>query len=433
MSFPPKHLFALLDCNSFFASCEKLFRPDLKNKAVVVLSNNDGVVVARSPEAKSLVPMGEPFFKIKHLAERGRIVVFSSNYRLYSDMSNRVMRTLRHWTPGVCVYSIDEAFLDLSSISVAGNALDSFLHDIRSTVTKNTGIPVSLGVGPTMTLAKVANDLAKRRNGICVLVDPEERENALARLEIRDVWGIGRRLAPKMYKIGIRTAGDLAAVDPLYARKHFSVVQEQLVRELRGERCHDLTTVPVPRKSIQVSRSFAEATNNFCVISEAVATFAAKACEKARSEGTMASAIYIHLNTSWHRTDNSYISDGKTRGFNVPTANSPEVIHATLTLLREIYREGPLYKKASVTLLDLQNAKAVKSQGMLFDMDDQKPEERERNEKMMNSVDEINRTFGKGTLFFGSQGIEQKWRSASELCSPNYTLRFDELPVVKAK
>ncbi len=432
MSFPPKHLFALLDCNSFFASCEKLFRPDLKNKAVVVLSNNDGVVVARSPEAKQLVPMGEPFFKIKHLAQRGQIVVFSSNYRLYGDMSNRVMRTLRKWTPHVEVYSIDEAFLDLSGI-VTENSLDSFLHEIRSTVTKNTGIPVSLGVGPTMTLAKVANDLAKKHNGIRVLVDVTEREKALASLEIKDVWGIGRRLAPKMYKMGIRTASDLVRIDPLWMRKNFSVVQEQLVRELRGERCLSMTTVPAPRKSIQVSRSFAEATNSFRAISEAVSTFAAKACEKARSEGTVASAIYVHLNTSWHRADRSYISDGKTHGFNVPTANSPEVIRAALNLLCEIYRDGPLYKKASVTLLDLQDEATVKSQGFLFEMDDQTPEERERNEKMMDSVDEINRTFGRGTLFFGSQGIEQKWRSDSELCSPNYTLRFEELPVVRAR
>ncbi len=365
------HLFALLDCNSFFASCEKLFRPDLKNRAVVVLSNNDGVVVARSPEAKPLVPMGEPFFKIKHLAECGQIVVFSSNYRLYADMSNRVMRTLRQWTPHVEIYSIDEAFLDLSGV-VAENALDSFLQKIRSTVTKNTGIPVSLGVGPTMTLAKVANDLAKKRGGICVLVDAKVRAKALAEIEIQDVWGVGRRLAPKMRKLGIRTAGQLAALDPLFARKHFSVVQEQLVRELNGERCHDLTTVPAARKSIQVSRSFAEATNDFRAISEAVATFAAKACEKARAEGTVASAIYLHINTSWHKENATYVSDGKTRGFDVPTANSPEVIRAALNSLREIYRDGLLYKKASVTLLDLQNAKAVKSQGFLFAMDEQK-------------------------------------------------------------
>ena len=257
----PSRLIGLLDCNCFFVSCEKLFRPDLKDKAVVVLSNNDGVVVSRSPEAKKLVPMGEPHYKIKHLAQRGQVIVFSSNYRLYGDMSNRVMETLQQWTPHTEIYSIDEAFLDLTK---HGNtSVDSLMNEIVSTVKQWTGIPVSLSVGSTMTLAKVANNLEKKGSGTCALLDPLVREQSLAEMEIGDVWGIGRRLAPRLIRWGIRTAKDLASVDPLWMRKNFTVVQERLVRELNGEPCLDLIEVAAPRKNIQVSRSFSKATDDY--------------------------------------------------------------------------------------------------------------------------------------------------------------------------
>ena len=424
-------LYGLLDCNAFFVSCERLFRPDLKDKPVVVLSNNDGVVVSRSAEAKKLgIPMGEAHFKIKRLAENGQVIVFSSNYRLYGDMSNRVMKTLQQWTPHIEIYSIDEAFLDLTNHS---GSVESLMNEITSTVTKWTGIPVSLGVGSTMTLAKVANDLAKNGDGTCALLDPLIREQALGEMEIDDVWGIGRRLAPRLHRLGFRTAKDFAAADPLWIRKQFSVVQERLVYELNGEPCIDLTEAPTARKNIQVSRSFREATNDYRSLAEAVSTFAARACEKARLEGTVAAAVYVHLNTSWYKKNDTYVSEGKTRGFNVPTANSPEVIRTALTLLREVYREGLLYKKASVMLLKLQDAKTVKSQGILFDLGGKNPEEQNRDETLMNTVDRINRSFGKDTLVFGSQGVEQKWRGASDHCSPNYTMCFCDLPVVKAK
>jgi DNA polymerase V len=307
------------------------------------------------------------------------------------------------------------------------------MSEIVSTVKKWTGIPVSLGVGSTMTLAKVANDVAKKSGGTCALIEPPVRNQALAGMEIGDVWGIGRRLAPKLIRMGFRTAKDLAVVDPLWMRKNFTIVQEQLVRELNGERCLDITTIPTPRKNIQVSRSFSEATNDYRSLAEAVSTFAARACEKARSEGTVAAAVYVHLNTSWYKKDGSYVSDGKMRGFNVPTSSTPDVIRTALALLREVYREGILYKKASVMLLNLQDSKAVKSQGILFDMGGKNPDEQQRDDMLMETVDQINRSFGKGTMTFGSQGTEQKWRGASEHCSPNYTISFGDLPLVKAK
>ncbi len=432
MTILPLRIYGLLDCNSFFASCEKLFRPDLKDKAVVVLSNNDGIVIARSPEAKKLgIPMGEAYFKIKRFIDHGQAIAFSSNYRLYGDMSGRVMRTLYRWTPSVEIYSIDEAFLDLTGLGYDLDSIDPLMQDIVTTVKKWSGIPVSLGIGSTMTLSKVANDIAKKGNGTGNLLDPERREYELAQLAIEDVWGVGRKRAPKMRKLGIRTAHDLAAVDPLWIRKEFSIVQERLVRELNGESCLDLTEVQPPRKNIMVSRSFHDATDDYQTLVEAVSTFAAKACEKARSEGTVASAIYVHLNTSWFK--DGYVSNGRAKGFDIPTAHTPDVMKTALELLRGLYRPGPLYKKASVMLLDMRDASAVQSQGLLFDFDSKTPEDREKEERLMESFDQINQAFGPGKLFFGSQGIQRSWRDASEHCSPNYTIRWDELPVVKAK
>lgn len=432
MTLLPMRLYGLVDCNSFFASCEKLFRPDLADKAVVVLSNNDGVIVSRSPEAKKLgIPMGEPYYKIKRLAESGQVKVFSSNYRLYGDLSHRVMRLLHEWTPFVEVYSIDEAFLNFTGLGHDRASIDALLDEIVTTIKKGVGIPVSIGLGSTMTLSKVANDIAKKRNGICNLLDPADRRAALADLPIGDVWGIGRRLAPRMIKLGIRTVRDLAELDPLRVRREFSVVRERLVRELNGECCIDLAEVQPPRKSIQVSRSFHDATDDVLVLTEAVSTFAARACEKARSEGTVASAVSVHLNTSYH--SGNYVSDGCTRTFALPTAHTPDVIRTVRDMLRSIYRQGPMYKKASVMLLDMKDAGAVRSRKLLFDPDDKSAEDRNREDRLMVSLDRVNATFGKGSLFFGSQGTERSWQGASDHCSPDYTGNWGEIPVVKAK
>jgi len=428
----PLHLYGLVDCNSFFASCEKLFRPDLRDKAVVVLSNNDGIVVARSPEAKKLgIPMGEAYFKIKRLAEAGHIKVFSSNYRMYGDMSNRVMQTLCQWTPNVEVYSIDEAFLDFTGTAIKRSDVDGLLETIVTTVKKWTGIPVSIGLGSTMTLAKVANDIAKQGSGTCNLIDRDQRREALTHLNIADVWGIGRRLAPKMMKLGIRTAAQFADIDPIWIRNHFSVVQEQLVRELNGERCLDLHSIPEPRKSIQVSRSFSEATDDYQTLAEAVATFAAKACEKARSDGTVASAVYVHINTSYFKE--GYSSSGSAKGLDVPTAHTPNVIKTALELLQQNFKPGLMYKKASVMLLDMRPAEAVQSQGLLFDMDEKTPEKRKQEVELMNSVDQINHKLGRGTVFFGAAGLGHRWHSASDHSSPLYTSDWEQLPIARTK
>ena len=427
-----KSLHALIDCNSFFVSCEKLFRPDLADKPVVVLSNNDGVVVSRSQQAKQLgIAMGEPYFKIKRMVEHAGLVVFSSNFRLYGDMSNRVMQTLLRWTPHVEVYSIDEAFLDFSDLGLSEAAVEPLLTEIVATVKKWTGIPISIGLGPTKTLAKVANDIAKKSGGACNLLHREQRSAALARLPIGDVWGVGRRLAPKMAKLGIRTAADLAAIDPIWMRRHFSVIQEKLVRELQGESCLDVEETPQAKKSIQVSRSFRDATDHFDTLAEAVATFAAKACEKARQQCSVATGVYVHMNTS--RFNGSYISDGIAEGFDRPTGHSPEVIRTAVNLLRRIYRPGPQYKKATVILLELRDAAAERSQGLLFPIDDKMPEQRAKEERLMASLDAINRRVGRGTVFFGAEGTETSWKAASDHASPGYTTRWSDLPVAHAR
>jgi DNA polymerase V len=425
-------IYGLLDCNNFFASCEKLFRPDLVNKPVVVLSNNDGVVVARSPEAKQLgIAMGEAYFKIKRFAESRKIAVFSSNFSLYGEMSSRIMQMLSRWVPLVEVYSIDEAFLDFTNLGLDSKTIMPLQQEMVAVIKKWTGIPVSLGLGPTMTLAKVANDIAKKGNGICNLTDGEYRNEMLSRIEIGQVWGVGRRLAPKMMKLGIRTARDLAAIDPLWMRHELGILQEQLVRELNGEHCLDLNNAPSPRKSIQVSRSFPETIDDFQTLAEAVSAFAAQACEQARSDGTVASGIYVHLNTS--RYKESYLSEGKAQGFDRETAHSPTVIRRALELLQNLFRQGIPYKKATVILLNLKDSAVTKSQGILFDMDNKTPQDREQEERLMESVDQINRTMGKGKLFFCSQGMNQYWRGASEHRSPGYTTHWNELPVVRAK
>lgn len=426
-------MFALVDCNSFFASCEQVFQPRLVGKPVVVLSNNDGIVVARSREAKRLgIPMGEAFFKIKKLVENGGVHVFSSNYELYADMSRRVMQTLTQWTPLIEFYSIDEAFLDFT-----GTKVDDFSElgrTICETVRRWTGIPVSVGVAPTKTLAKVANETAKaRETGVCCLLDDEQRQAALRAFDIGDVWGIGRRLVAPLRRLGLRTADDLSRVDPLWMRRHYSIVLEKTVRELRGEPCFDLDSEPQPKQSIQVSRSFGEAVERLNDLENAVATFAAKAAEKARSQGSVAAAVYVHVNTSYFQKDRTqYYSQGATHTFPLPTASSLEIISAAHGILRQLFKPQYRYKKATVILLDLRDAEACRSQGLLFEPDETRDAaRRELERRLMESLDRINGRFGKRTVFLGSEGVDTGWRPQREHRSDRFTTCLAEFVVAR--
>ncbi|MDR1926034.1 MAG: Y-family DNA polymerase [Planctomycetaceae bacterium] len=422
----------LIDCNSFFASCERVFRPDLVGRAVVVLSNNDGVVVARSREAKSFgISMGEPYFRIKRFVERGEVVVFSSNFELYSDMSRRVMRTLEQFCPSVDIYSIDEAFLDFGGMSVGEPVV--YGREIADTVFRWTGIPVSVGIAATRTLAKVANESAKKSGDVvCDILCESDRLGVLREFDIGDVWGIGRRLVVPLRRYGLRTALDLSKVEPLWMRKHFSIMQERTVRELCGESCFD-NDIPRARRSIQVSRSFGSATSELSDLEEAVASFATRAAEKARSEGTVASAVYVHVNTSWYKKDkDSYYSNGTATTLQTPTSNTIEILAAARKSLHQVFVQNKQYKKATVILLNLVDSDLALSQKKLFDDDSYSLLRREKAGRLMCSLDEINRKFGRRTVYFGAEGEQNPaWQANRNMMSPRYTTNIDELPIVR--
>ena len=425
-------MYALVDCNSFFASCEKVFRPDLRGKAVVVLSNNDGCVVARTAEAKKLgIPMGEAFFKIKRFVETGRVIAFSGNYALYNDMSHRVMRALEQWTPNIEIYSIDEAFIDLSGLGIPD--LADYCRYISKTVFQWTGIPVSVGIAPTKTLAKVANETAKSR-GIdsLAILNENIRVDILKEFDIDDVWGVGRRLIKPLRNLGLRTAYDLSRVDPLWMRKKYSIVQEKTVRELSGEACFGLD-FPETKKNILVSRSFAETTDSLEVLQNAVAAFAARAAEKCRHQNTLATAVHVHANTSWFRKED-YFSKRAIVPLTVPSASTPEIIVAAFEALDQVYRPHTQFKRVGVMLLNLVDAEAARSQGYLFEMDEvRNTEKRESERKLMESLDRINGRFGRGTVFFGAEGVQKKWKQNRNMVSPAFVSKIDELPIAYAK
>ena len=376
--------------------------------------------------------MGETFFKIKRLVENGTVKAFSSNFRLYGDMSWRVMKTLEQWCSSMEIYSVDEAFLDFADFNDDEKTLG---RTIVSTIKQWTGIPVSVGFAPTKTLCKIASEIAKQREEtfVCSLMNETVRIEALKSFDVADVWGVGRRLAPRFQKLGIRTAYDFSMIDPLWMRKNHSVIQEKIVHELRGEPCFCLDDVPEPKKSIQVSRSFGEATEQLEDLEEAVATFAAKAAEKARAQGSVASAVYVHINTSRFRQDKSeYYSQGIMIGFPIPTASSFEIIEYALSALRRIYISDKPYKKATVILHELKDADTALSQGFLFEKDDRRDtQQRNTERKLMETMDAINRQHGKGAVFLGVEGIRKTWSPKQETVSPCYTTRLSDLPLVK--
>lgn len=437
----------LLDCNSFFASCEKVFHPDWEHRPVVVLSNNDGCVVARSPEAKKLgIAMGAPYFQIKNFAAANNIVVCSSNYSLYADMSYRVMQTISQWTPDIEIYSIDESFLDLTGRFVqtgqtSGVEWSSDLEtelaclsrEIVTTVPRWTGIPVAFGLGPTKTLAKAANRIAKKRDDhYCSLLDANRRDEYLKTLDIADVWGVGRNLISQFTRLGFRTAFDLTRVDPLWMRENYSVVQEKLVRELRGEQCLDLIEIPQPRQNIQVSRSFGHMIESLDELEQALATFASRGAQRLRKEKTVASALTVQLYTNRFRTDLPQYTPAMTVGFARPTNNTPEIISHALSILRQIWRQGYSYKRAKVMLLDTVSQTVAMQQNTLFELDPKfNAERREKEQRLMQAVDQINRTAGLSRLFFAAEGITPAWLPCHDFVSPCYTTRWEDIPTAK--
>ncbi|HCN95358.1 MAG TPA: DNA polymerase V subunit UmuC, partial [Leclercia sp.] len=348
-------MFALVDVNSFYASCETVFRPDLKGRPVVVLSNNDGCVIARSAEAKGLVTMGAPYFKQREIFRRHGIVTFSSNYELYADMSHRVMTTLEEITPRVEIYSIDEAFCDLTGVSNCLN-LEAFGREIRHTVEKRTHLTVGVGIAPTKTLAKLANFAAKKwqrqTGGVLDLSSIARQRKLMAALPVEEVWGVGRRLSKKLNALGIKTALDLADTHTAVIRKHFSVVLERTVRELRGESCLGFEEFVPDKQEIMCSRSFGERISDYESMRQAICSYAARAAEKLRAEHQYCRFISAFVKTSPFALNEPYYGNSASVKLLTPTEDSRDIINAATRCLDAIWKEGLRYQKAGVMLGD---------------------------------------------------------------------------------
>ncbi|EPG4625397.1 Y-family DNA polymerase [Citrobacter koseri] len=421
-------MFALVDVNSFYASCEMVFRPDLKGRPVVVLSNNDGCVIARSAAAKPFVKMGEPYFKQKEAFRRHGIVTFSSNYELYADMSNRVMTTLEEMSPRVEIYSIDEAFCDLTGVRNCCD-LTEFGREVRATVLQRTHLTVGVGIAQTKTLAKLANHAAKQwqnqTGGVVDLSNLDRQRKLMAILPVDDVWGIGRRIGKKLQAMGIKTALDLADTDIRFIRKHFNVVLERTVRELRGEPCLELEEFAPVKQEIVCSRSFSGRITDYEEMRQAIFSYASRAAEKLRGEHQYCRFISAFVKTSPFALNEPYYGNSASVKLLTPTQDSRDIIGAATRCLDAVWKDGRRYQKAGVMLGDFF------SQGVaqLNLFDDNAP--RRNSDKLMKVLDHLNTKDGVGTLYFAGQGIQQQWQMKRDMLSPRYTTRYEDLLRVK--
>ncbi|HBS1484082.1 Y-family DNA polymerase [Klebsiella pneumoniae] len=421
-------MFALCDVNSFYASCETVFRPDLKGRPVVVLSNNDGCVIARSPEAKPFVKMGEPYFKQKDIFRRHGIIAFSSNYELYADMSNRVMTTLEELSPRCEIYSIDEAFCDLTGVRNCRDLTD-FGREIRETVLRRTHLTVGVGIAQTKTLAKLANHAAKQwqrqTGGVVDLSNLERQRKLMALLPVDEVWGVGRRISKKLEAMDIKTVLQLADTDIRFIRKHFNVVLERTVRELRGEPCLGLEEFAPVKQEIVCSRSFGGRITEYHEMRQAICSYASRAAEKLRGEHQYCRFISAFVKTSPFALNEPYYGNSASVKLLTPTQDSRDIITAATKCLDAIWRDGHRYQKAGVMLGDFY------SQGVaqLNLFDDNAP--RKNSEKLMEVLDHLNAKGGRGTLYFAGQGIQTVWQMKREMLSPRYTTRFSDILSVR--
>lgn len=417
-------MFALVDVNSFYASCETVFRPDLRGKPVLVLSNNDGCVIARSAEAKALaIPMGAPYFKLRDDIRRHRIHVFSSNYALYADMSSRVMTTLEQMAPCVEVYSIDEAFLDLTGVRNC-MVLENFGREVRETIKRNTHLTVGVGIAQTKTLAKLANHAAKKwkqTGGVVDLSNIDRQRKLMALVPVEDVWGVGRRISKKLNAMGITTARDLAEQSTWIIRKHFNVVLERTVRELRGEPCLELEEFAPTKQQIVCSRSFGSRITEYTDMRQAICAFAERAAEKLRKERQYCRQIAVFVRTSPHADGEVFYGNQATGKLLTPSNDTRDIIRVAMDALERIWVDGHRYMKAGVMLGDFY------SQGVaqLNLFDEHQPQA--NSEALMRVVDGLNQS-GKASLFFAGQGIQKSWSMKREMLSPAYTTRVADLP-----
>ncbi len=415
-------MFAIVDGNNFYASCERVFQPGLRNVPIVVLSNNDGCIVARSNEAKALgFQMGEPIFKLEELVEKNNVAVFSSNYALYGDISRRVMSILHGFVQDMEVYSIDESFLSFHGFE--NYNLYEYGQKIVKTVTKGTGIPVSMGVAGTKTLAKVASKYAKKYKGykgVCIIDSELKRIKALQQFDIGDVWGIGRRHQKKMEYYGIKTAYDFTQRSESWVRKLMTVTGVRTWKELQGIPVFGLESGVPDKKTIRTSRSFGEMIGDFDTLMEAVANFAASCARKLRAQHSCTSALQVFIYTNRFRTDLPQMYQSQIVTLPMATNDASELIHYARKALQNIYREGYLYKKAGVIVADLVKESSV--QLNIFDERD-----RGKRQKLLNVMDVITQKYGPRLLKIATQGEGRKWKLKNEHISKRYTTNMDDL------
>ncbi len=420
MSIKVDPVFALIDCNSFYASCERVFRPDLAKVPIVVLSNNDGCVIARSYDAKPHIKMGEPYFQIRHRLEQLGIVAFSSNYALYGDMSERVMSLIESQVPAVEVYSIDECFADLTGIADV-NALGC---QLRSRILQCTGIPVGVGIAHTKTLAKLANHTAKRlqaqTRGVVNLCTEHQRHWVLRNTAVSEVWGVGRRMTAHLEGMGIRTAMDLASAEPWMLRKKFSVVIEKTARELAGTPCLELDEPDPPKQEICCSRMFGQRLTTVAPIKEAVATYMMRASEKLRAQNSYCTKVRVSIRTGMFNPDEAKYARGVVVTLPYPTDDVRLLTKAAVDAVDSVFQPGFRYSKAEVMLLDLRQPGEFSDDLFAINQPVQAT-------KVMSVLDEINQRWGRGTLRAASVPVNPAWGMRRELMSQGYTSRLDQL------
>ncbi len=421
---------AIVDADAFYVSCERVFRPDLEGRPVVVLSNNDGCAVARSAEAKALgIAMGAPFFEIKHLIDRAGLVALSSNYALYADLSHRVMTVLGDAAPRIEIYSIDEAWLDLDQLAAIQD-LTSWCRDLRRKVRQWTGIPVSIGIGSTKTLAKIANRTAKKSSRAAGVLDlstgrADWIQEALRRTWVGDVWGIGRQWARACNEAGISTALDLAQADTAWARTTMGAVGLRTVMELRGQAVHAIETEPATRKTVCVSRSFGEASSCMEDVRGAIVEFTSRAAEKLRRDGLVAGGIQVFITTDRFRAEDPQRSVSASAIVS-PTADSTRLVRTATQLLERLWCPGEFrYRKAGVLLVDL-----VRPGDIPADLFNASPGDGPRQDRLMAALDAANARFGRGKLNLGLSPPAASWRMKRQAKTPSWTTSWPEIPTV---
>jgi DNA polymerase V len=419
-------VFGLIDCNNFYVSCERVFRPDLEGKPVIVLSNNDGCAVSRSAEARPWVAMGDPVFKIRDIIKREKISVFSSNYALYGSFSEKVTSTLLTMVPTIETYSIDESFLNLGEFSE--REVEPLARELRERVHRWVGIPTCVGIAPTKTLAKVANFIAKKRpqyRGVCDLRSSRVRAELLSTVPVDEVWGIGSASAAKLAKIGVQTAADLAALDPDNARALMTVTGGRTVYELRGISCLPLELMEPTRKGIAVTRSFGAPVTSWQEMREVIASYATRAAEKMRRYKVAAENIFVFMHTNTFNNDPFY-SNGASARFSETTNDTGEVVALAVRLGERLWKDGFRYSKCGVMITELM-PETIRQPALWGELD------REKRERAWKAMDKLNATLGRDTVrILGAGPKDAAWKLRAEFHSPRWTTRWDELPKARA-